>query len=283
MAWVDEWGLLLSAIDGMFHNMEQNLKAPFREKLRQKYAKKYNEESLISDFTMDTRDIFLFSRLYDHISAGNGLFILHLMNEYNKQGKQVKIIMAGTKRDVASYFERELGYSITEIDAKDENYESIFEKSIHNFENVITISDSMSYSREYDKKPSFFVDIMKKISLLPKDDKVIYLVTSLFVHNKKSKKSLLDLSSEKNIRLIHFELDLPKLKKSMSENDINLFFPHYGDRGDSKNIYEQLENAFSSIPSRMFKKTYWAYYHFIYQKDGKEGIFFMDKLEKPDR
>ena len=280
MAWVDEWGLVLGGIDSMFYNIEQRLKAPFREKLRQKYAKKYNDADLMLKIAEDTKDIHLFCRHYSHMSTGNGLFLLNLFREYERKGKKVKLIMAGSKKDSARFFEDELDYSVTEMDAKDEKWESSFENSIYDSKNVLTISESMSYSKKYDNKPSFFSNILKKITSLPKNENIIYIVTTLFIHDKDAKETLKSLSEEEHIRIVHFQLDFPNFR--LSENDWNLFFPHYGDRRDSKDIYQKLEKVFPAVPSWLFKKKYYGYFFFIYHHQGKEGMFFMDLLEKPE-
>lgn len=276
MGWISPWALFLGGIEAEIYNAKQTIKAPFRKALRKRYINTYNEKSLFAEFTKSTSTIHLLSRDYSHMNAGGGLFLIHLMRAYEVQGKKVKLIMMGSREDLAKYFRHKLGYTVTDIDGRDGGYKTIFEASMNDFTNVLTIDEDKSQQKEYRERPSFVREMVEQLKKRPADD-VIYFVTNLFTYDE-TRESIKTLGDVPHIRLIHFGLDFPKLR--MREQALNVVFPHYEHEINKQLVFNSLTQTFPNIPLKMFKKSYYSYLHFIYEYEGKHHLHFMEPLEK---
>jgi len=262
---------LLEGFHTEIHNLKVELKEPRQLKLKEKYQKEHNNENLFSLFTGDNRDIRIYSKNYHLMSIGNGLFLTHLRNTYQQNGKQVKFISFSRNHTLAGF----LNETTTNINIRDkENLEKLVQDFIKKNHNVLSVD--LSSRLEHKSCLSLMSYILQQIGSHC-DDNTIYLVCSLFL-DEKEEKMLTQFSWKDCFRFCYFQSNDVNSIKEKQEHELTILIPRYED----KHIYKEkdlktVKKLFPNIPAWVFKKPYFPYTHFVYQYDQQTGFYFMEK------
>lgn len=245
----------------------ESLRKTGNESSKNKYMKKYQDDTLFSTFIANKKEIHIWKKHHHDMKKGQGAFLSQLMKTYQKNDIKTKLILVSSGKENSSYLEDTYNLSTHVFELKGE--ESIT-TSFHHFEQEkkdvfqVSLPTISSVSQEERR------EVLETLYLLlqsAEQEQTIYLLC--LVEGYQDEEIL--LQDENHIRLVYVKPTPDYETDSLDSRHIHIHIPH----AKEENYTDASKELFANVPSFAFHKDYEDYHHFVYYTKESSGVHFM--------
>ena len=252
---------------GMAAETVDSLRKTGNKSSKQKYIKKYQDDTLFSTFIANKKEIHIWKKRYYDMKKGQGAFLTQLIKAYQEKGIHAKLILVNSGKENSRYFEETHNLSTHVFDMqKKENITTSFYQFEQEKKDVFQVSlPTHSFASAEERR-----EVLETLYLLlqaAEQEHTMYLLCLVEGYQDEE----IVLQDENHIRLVYVKPTPDYDVKSLDSQHIHIHIPHTKE----ENYTDTSKSLFVDVPSFAFYKDYEDYHHFIYYTKESSGVHFM--------